>query len=108
MFFHDKSFFYLYFILYIYIASIARKVYLRKGTGIGQLTKWYGGLARRGCNTNKFARGGGGLIRHCMHTLETLKVIKHSENGGREITVIGQKDLDKIASAVVGNGEADE
>ena len=92
-------------VVVVHPASIARKVYLRQGSGIGALSKWYGGLARRGVNTNRFAKGGHGLIRHCLHTLEKLKVIEHHSTGGRRITRIGQMDLDKIASQVVGAGE---
>merc|ERR1712224_987443 len=42
---------------YIRAASIARKIYLRPGCGIGALRHWYGGAHRRGTRTTTHSRG---------------------------------------------------
>lgn len=89
---------------YIRAASIARKVYLTKHTGIGALKKAYGGAARRGVHRQHFQQASGGLIRHILHQLEEMKVVEKCEEGvkkgGRRITNHGQQDLDRIAGQV--------
>ena len=77
-------------------AAIARKVYL-KPRGIGQLTRAFGGKARRGTCTNKSRKGTQGIIRHCLQQLQKAGVVAMGENGGRIVTAKGQKDMDLIA-----------
>uniref|UniRef100_A0A7S1V0T6 40S ribosomal protein S19 n=1 Tax=Grammatophora oceanica TaxID=210454 RepID=A0A7S1V0T6_9STRA len=85
---------------YIRAASIARKVYLRPGIGIGQLRKWYGGNARRGAKTEHFRRANGGIIRSVLLQLEEMKVCEKLPSGGRQMSRVGQQDLDRIAGVV--------
>jgi len=85
---------------YIRAASIARKVYLRPGVGVGMLQKWYGGTYRRGARTEHFRKASAGIIRSVLIQLEEMKVIEKSENGGRQISTVGQQDLDRIAGSV--------
>lgn len=90
---------------YIRAASIARKVYLRPGIGIGQLQKWYGGAYRRGARTEHFRKAASGVIRSVLIQLEEMKVVEKMEAGGRRVTVVGQQDLDRIAGSVFREGE---
>jgi small subunit ribosomal protein S19e len=93
---------------YIRAASIARKVYLRPGVGVGMLQKWYGGSYRRGTRTEHFRKASAGTIRSVLTQLEEMKVIEKLPNGGRQITTVGQQDLDRIAGAVFHAHEEDE
>lgn len=83
---------------YIRAASIARKVYLRPGIGMGQLQKWYGGAYRRGARTEHFRKAASGVIRSVLLQLEEMKVVEKLEAGGRRVTVVGQQDLDRVSS----------
>jgi len=85
---------------YIRAASIARKVYLRPGIGLGQLQKWYGGSYRRGTRTEHFRKAASGIIRSVLIQLEEMKVLEKLPSGGRQCSVVGQQDLDRIAGSV--------
>merc|ERR1712097_97748 len=87
---------------YIRSASIARKVYLRKGTGVGALKKWYGGSngQHRGTRKAHFTTASGAIIRKAMHELEKLEMMEHSSDGGRVITSKGRAEMDRIAGNI--------
>ena len=89
---------------YIRCASIARKVYLRPGTGVGALTKVYGSNYRRGTRSEHFRKANSGMLRYMVQQLEKVKVIEQSGKG-RKISKIGQQDLDRIAAQVRSSNE---
>ena len=93
---------------YIRAASIARKVYLRPGIGIGQLQKWYGGSYRRGARTEHFRKAASGVIRSVLLQLEDMRVVEKISAGGRKVTIVGQQDLDRIAGSIVAAAEEDD
>ena len=82
---------------YIRAASVARKIYLRQGVGVGGLRKYYGRRSGNQTTQEHFHRASGGLIRHIFHALESMKVLEKMGKGGRKITDNGQRDLDRIA-----------
>jgi|GEM_PF-830372 len=92
---------------YIRAASVARKVYLRPHTGVGSLTKWYGSNKRAGTLTEHFHKANGGLLRHILLQLESIKVLE-KDGKGRVITQIGQQDLDRIAGQLKEEADAED
>jgi small subunit ribosomal protein S19e len=93
---------------YIRAASIARKVYLRPGVGVGMLRKWYGGSYRRGARTEHFRKANSGIIRSVLIQLENMRVLEKVEGGGRRVSTVGQQDLDRIAGTVFQATEVDD
>jgi ribosomal protein S19E (S16A) len=92
-------------------ASLARKVYLRQGVGVGAFRKQYGGRnKRKGAVPEHFAKASGGLIRHILIQLETEGLVEKYEGkkGGRKITSTGQRDLDLIAGRIQAAEEPEE
>ena len=82
-------------------AAIARHIYLRKDVGIGALTKLHGGRNRRGNRPSHHADASASVQRKICQSLEKIGVLEQTENGGRRISQDGQRDLDRIATAVV-------
>ena len=72
------------------------------------LRKWYGGNYRRGARTEHFRKANAGIIRSVLIQLEEMKVVEPVEKGGRQVTTVGQQDLDRIAGTVFRAGEEDE
>ena len=88
---------------YIRAASIARKIYMRPGTGVGALRRMYGGNYRRGTRKEHFSKASGGIIRKILQSLEKVGVVEaydDEEIGGRMISQSGRSDLDRIAAQV--------
>ena len=89
-------------------AAVARHIYLRKDVGIGALTKLHGGRHNRGNRPSHHAAASASVQRKVCQSLEKIGVLEKSENGGRRITQDGQRDLDRIATAVVEAAKEDE
>lgn len=90
---------------FVRAASIARKIYLRPGTGVGALRRQYGGNYRRGVLKERFSKSSGGIIRTILQNLERNGVVEmcdEEEMGGRQITESGRGDLDRIAAKIGG------
>eukprot|EP01130_Rhizamoeba_saxonica_P004198 TRINITY_DN1724_c0_g1_i1.p1 TRINITY_DN1724_c0_g1~~TRINITY_DN1724_c0_g1_i1.p1 ORF type:complete len:147 (+),score=42.17 TRINITY_DN1724_c0_g1_i1:267-707(+) len=86
---------------FVRAASIARKIYIRGGTGIGALRKVYGNKKRDGPSRSHFTLASGGLLRYIVQEFERLGILEADEKkGGRRISAEGQKDLDRIAGRV--------
>lgn len=85
---------------FIRAAAIARKIYLRQGTGVGALRKRFGGNYRRGAAPEIHQDAAGGLIRTILIALDDLKVTEKHVKGGRRISRVGQQALDLVAGQV--------
>ncbi|KAL6076311.1 Protein component of the small (40S) ribosomal subunit [Balamuthia mandrillaris] len=85
---------------YIRAASMARKIYLRGGMGVGTFRKVYGGRKNNGTCPSHFAISSGSIARHILHELEKIRVVEKDPKGGRRITQQGQRDLDRIAFSI--------
>ncbi|XP_044935355.1 40S ribosomal protein S19-like [Mustela putorius furo] len=85
---------------YTRAVSIARHLYLRGGTGVGSMTKIYGGCQRNGVMLTHFSRGSKSVARRVLQDLEGLKMVGKDQDGGPKLTPQGQRDLDRIAGQV--------
>ncbi|XP_020599839.1 40S ribosomal protein S19-1-like [Phalaenopsis equestris] len=86
---------------YIRAASMARKIYLRQGIGVGGFQKIYGGRKRNGSRPPHFCKSSGAIARHILQQLEKMNIVEANEKGGRRITSQGRRDLDQVAGRVV-------
>merc|ERR1712080_341962 len=86
--------------LYVRCASMARKLYICQGTGIGGFRKIYGGQKRRGTCTNIYVKGSGKIARYLVQQLEQMGLCEQLEAGGRKLTSEGQRELDLVAGRV--------
>jgi small subunit ribosomal protein S19e len=79
-------------------ASIARRIYLNPGIGVGALARWYGDKSSSGCKPEHFRKASRGLIRHILNNLEKADLVAAVDaKGGRKLSAEGQKELDTIA-----------
>jgi len=89
-------------------AAIARHIYLRKDVGVGALIKLHGGRNRRGNRPSHHANASASVQRKICQSLEKIGVLEQTENNGRRISQDGQRDLDRIATAVVEAAKEEE
>ncbi|GKA98125.1 40S ribosomal protein S19-3-like protein [Tanacetum coccineum] len=82
-------------------ASMARKIYLRGGLGVGAFQRIYGGSKRNGSAPPHFCKASGGIARHILQQLQTMNIVDFDAKGGRKITSNGRRDLDQVAGRVV-------
>ncbi|KAG0500742.1 hypothetical protein HPP92_000814 [Vanilla planifolia] len=87
---------------YIRAASMARKIYLRQGIGVGRFQRIYGGRKRNGSRPTHFCKSSGAIARHILQQLQKMNIIEPDEKGGRKITSQGRRDLDQVAGRVGG------
>jgi len=93
---------------YVRAAAVARHIYLRKDVGIGALAKLHGGRNRRGNRPSHHGDASASVQRKICQSLEKIGVLEQGPNGGRRISQDGQRDLDRIATAVVEAERDDE
>lgn len=62
-------------------ASMARKIYLRQGIGVGAFKKMYGGRKSNGVRPSHFAKSSGSIARHCLKQLEHLDIVEKDTKG---------------------------
>jgi small subunit ribosomal protein S19e len=86
---------------FVRAASMARKIYLRGGhVGVGAFRKIYGGRKNNGSKPSHYKKASGGVARYILQELEKLKVLEKDPKGGRRLTALGRRDLDRIAGSV--------
>ena len=84
---------------FVRAASLARRVYINGGVGVGQFTVHYGGSQRRGAAPRRFNKAAKGCIRHALQQLKELDIVDvKQDKKGRWITKNGQHELDTIAN----------
>ncbi|KAH3767014.1 40S ribosomal protein S19-3 [Pelomyxa schiedti] len=87
---------------YIRAASVARKLYLQGGKGVGRFRRIYGGRKRRGSKPSITVRGSGAVIRHILHNLESIGVAeKDKSHGGRKLSLKGRHQMDAVSRTVI-------
>ncbi|XP_065159333.1 small ribosomal subunit protein eS19A [Atheta coriaria] len=85
---------------YVRCAAVIRHIYIRSPIGVGSVTKIFGTRQRKGTHPSHFCRSAGGVARKCLQSLEALKLIEKTPDGGRKLTQQGRRDLDRIAAQV--------
>ncbi|KAL8528433.1 hypothetical protein ACS0TY_006023 [Phlomoides rotata] len=86
---------------YIRAASMARKIYLRGGLGVGAFRRIYGGSKRNGSRPPHFGKSSGSVARHILQQLQNMNIVEMEPSGGRRITSNGRRDLDQVAGRIV-------
>lgn len=76
---------YLYLLLTMYhqygTASIARKIYLRGGLGVGAFRRIYGGSKRNGSRPPHFCESSGAIARHILQQLQKMNIVDLDPKG---------------------------
>nr|ACY71271.1 ribosomal protein S19 [Chrysomela tremula] len=85
---------------FVRCAAIVRHIYIRSPVGVGSITKIFGSRKRNGTKPSHFCRSAGSIGRKALQSLEALKLIEKSADGGRKMTQQGRRDLDRIAAQV--------
>lgn len=62
-------------------ASMARKIYLRGGIGVGSFRRIYGGSKRNGSRPRHFGKSSGSVARHILQELEKMNIIEMEPRG---------------------------
>ncbi|KAG9046824.1 40S ribosomal protein S19 [Tulasnella sp. UAMH 9824] len=86
---------------YIRAASVARNAYIRGRIGTADLLKVHGVSKRRGVRPRHHFAASGSVQRKIVQSLEKIGVLEPHPDGGRKISQEGQRDLDRISTAVM-------
>ena len=68
-------------ILHYFVASMARKIYLRGGLGVGAFRRIYGGAKRNGSRPRHFCKSSGSIARHILQQLQNVNIIDLDTKG---------------------------
>lgn len=88
---------------YVRTAAVARRIYQSQGLGVGALRRIFGGRSNQAgkVTPEHHVKAAGGIIRHALHTLESLGLVEVIPGGkGRRITAEGQRQMDLVAARV--------
>ncbi|KAL1505801.1 hypothetical protein ABEB36_005278 [Hypothenemus hampei] len=88
---------------YIRCAAVLRHAYIRSPLGVGSVMKIFGTRKRNGTKPSHFCRSAGNIARKSLQSLEALKLIEKSPDGGRHLTQQGRRDVDRIAAQIKAN-----
>jgi small subunit ribosomal protein S19e len=66
---------------FVRTASVARKLYIRGGTGTGALRKVYGGAKHNGVSPSHFSTSSGSVVRNVLKGLEKMGVLEKDPKG---------------------------
>lgn len=62
-------------------ASMARKIYLRGGLGVGSFRRIYGGSKRNGSRPPHFGKSSGSVARHILQQLQNMNIVELEPRG---------------------------
>ncbi|KAL5716813.1 hypothetical protein ACHQM5_009932 [Ranunculus cassubicifolius] len=101
---------------YVRAASMARKIYLRQGLGVGGYRKIYGGSKRNGSRPPHFCKSSGSVARNILHQLQSMNIVDLDPKGSEipvgslrgahqfkpyiENGIIEEKEMDRETSRV--------
>ena len=83
---------------YIRAAALARRAYVRPGTGVGGFRKVYSTSKKKGVVPEHQSLASGALIRNALQQLEAMGLLEKDPQGGRRVTSQGRQSLDRIAA----------
>jgi|NOAtaT_6_FD_contig_101_571469_length_621_multi_4_in_0_out_0_1 small subunit ribosomal protein S19e len=92
--------------VFVRVAAVARKIYLRGHLGVKTMSHIFGGKQRPGARPPRHVPGSRKLIRWALTQLEALKIVQKDKNGdelktnSRIISKNGKSTLNEIATAV--------
>jgi small subunit ribosomal protein S19e len=87
----------LFFSIFLFIAAIARHLYVRPGAGVGALACVFGSRKNNGFRPSKHHDASTSIIRKALQALEKLNLVEKDGKGGRQISSAGRRDLDCVA-----------
>lgn len=85
---------------WIRTASVLRKIYLYRNTGVNRLRNIYGSRKSRGHKPEHKYKASGAIIRNILQQLERIGFLKTEKGKGRIVTQKGKVFLDEVAKSI--------